>query len=72
VAPSELIFGVAACTFISKGDRVFPDSDAIFLLQSQALKNAVLFVILAPFDNEQSDLLHRIFEDKKLVLLPAY
>lgn len=37
-----------------------------------ALENAVLFVILAPFDNEQSDLLHRLYQDPKLAQIPQY
>ncbi|KAG0745181.1 hypothetical protein G6F57_000067 [Rhizopus arrhizus] len=37
-----------------------------------ALENAILFVILAPFDNEQSDLLHRIYGDIKLAQIPQY
>uniref|UniRef100_H0X4T0 26S proteasome non-ATPase regulatory subunit 12 n=1 Tax=Otolemur garnettii TaxID=30611 RepID=H0X4T0_OTOGA len=38
----------------------------------QALKSVVLYVILAPFDNEQSDLVHRISADKKLEEIPKY
>lgn len=38
----------------------------------QALKSVVLYVILAPYDNEQSDLVHRISEDKKLEEIPKY
>uniref|UniRef100_A0A8C7KU57 26S proteasome non-ATPase regulatory subunit 12 n=1 Tax=Oncorhynchus kisutch TaxID=8019 RepID=A0A8C7KU57_ONCKI len=38
----------------------------------QALKSVVLYVILAPYDNEQSDLVHRINEDKKLEEIPKY
>ncbi|XP_037593916.1 26S proteasome non-ATPase regulatory subunit 12-like [Cebus imitator] len=38
----------------------------------QALKCVVLYVILAPFDNEQSDLVHRISGDKKLEEIPKY
>lgn len=30
------------------------------------LENILLFIILAPYDHEQSDLLHRIMEDKLL------
>jgi 26S proteasome regulatory subunit N5 len=37
-----------------------------------ALKNVVLYAVLAPFDNEQSDLLHRIQEDKTLEEVPEY
>lgn len=32
----------------------------------------VLYVILAPYDNEQSDLVHRISKDKKLEEIPKY
>lgn len=38
----------------------------------EALKNAVLYVLLAPHNNEQSDLLHRIYEEKKLSMIPLY
>ena len=38
----------------------------------QALQNAVLFIVLSPYDNEQSDLLHRIYEDPKLTQIPLY
>lgn len=34
------------------------------------LRNIVYFVILAPYDNEQSDLLERVFKDEKLVKVP--
>lgn len=38
----------------------------------QALKSVVLYVILSPYDNEQSDLVHRISTDKKLEEIPKY
>ena len=38
----------------------------------QALKSVVLYVLLAPYDNEQSDLKHRIYEEKQLEQLPLY
>lgn len=38
----------------------------------EALQNAVLFVVLAPYDNEQSDLLNRIYQDAKLAQIPQY
>lgn len=38
----------------------------------QALKSVVLYVILSPYDNEQSDLVHRISSDKKLEDIPKY
>ena len=38
----------------------------------QALKNMVLYVLLAPYDHDQSDLLHRVHQEKKLEKLPIY
>ncbi len=38
----------------------------------QALKCVLLYLILAPFDNEQSDLIHRVKEDKYLENIPLY
>ncbi|KAI8376518.1 PCI domain-containing protein [Radiomyces spectabilis] len=37
-----------------------------------ALQNAVLFIVLSPYDNEQSDLLHRTFQDPHLAQIPLY
>ena len=36
------------------------------------LKNIVLYIVLAKFDNEQSDLIHRIKTDKVLEDIPLY
>ena len=38
----------------------------------EALKNVVLYLILAPYDNEQSDLTHRINGEKQLEQIPIY
>ncbi|KAI9311776.1 PCI domain-containing protein [Dichotomocladium elegans] len=38
----------------------------------KVLQNVILFVILSPYDNEQSDLLHRIYEDTNLTQIPLY
>lgn len=38
----------------------------------EALQNAVIFVILAPFDHEQSDLIHRINADANLAKIPLF
>lgn len=38
----------------------------------EILKNVVIYAVLAPFDNEQSDLLHRILEDKTLEEVVEY
>ena len=44
----------------------------VWLFFLQVLKNAVLFLILAPYDNEQSDLIHRVGEEKTLDEIPLY
>ena len=36
------------------------------------LRNVVLYVVLAKHDNEQSDLLHRVAEERLLEDLPNY
>jgi 26S proteasome regulatory subunit N5 len=41
-------------------------------VQLLAVENAVLFVILAPFDNEQSDLIQRVFLEAEEVDTPVY
>ena len=41
-------------------------------LKANAIKNCVVYVILAPFDNEQSDLIHRIKSEKALQEIPRY
>ena len=46
------------------------ESDAS--LWKPVLQCAAVYVVLAPFDNEQSDLLHRISADKKLEDVPLY
>ena len=38
----------------------------------QVLQNVVLYLILAPYDNEQADLTHRVLNDKLLDQLPQY
>jgi len=38
----------------------------------EVLRHVVLYCILAPYDNEQSDLIHRIKDDKNLEELPVY
>lgn len=40
--------------------------------KQQTLKNVVLYVILAPYDNEQSDLIHRVSQEKGLDEIPEY
>lgn len=40
--------------------------------RQQTLKNVVLYAILAPYDNEQSDLIHRISQEKHLDEIPDY
>ena len=48
--------------------RIKQDSEKM----KQALKNVVLYLILSPYDNEQSDFLHRVFLDKNLEEIPKY
>jgi len=38
----------------------------------QALKYVVLYLALSPYNNEQSDFLHRLFLDKNLEQIPKY
>ncbi|KAK3585181.1 hypothetical protein CHS0354_001816 [Potamilus streckersoni] len=38
----------------------------------EALRYVVLYLILAPYDNDQSDLIHRAKEDKNLEEIPKY
>ncbi|KXJ21702.1 26S proteasome non-ATPase regulatory subunit 12 [Exaiptasia diaphana] len=38
----------------------------------QALRNVVMYLVLSPFDNEQSDLIHRVKEEKSLEEIPLY
>lgn len=40
--------------------------------KQEALKNVVIYDVLSPYDNEQSDLLHRILEGKSLEEVPEY
>ncbi|KAI8435885.1 hypothetical protein MSG28_004085 [Choristoneura fumiferana] len=39
---------------------------------ADALTGSVVFLVLAPYDNEQADLTHRLNEDKELDKLPEY
>ena len=48
------------------------DRGKLNLLILKALQNAVLFVILSPFDHEQFDMIHRLSQESKLELLPVY
>ena len=36
------------------------------------MKHVALYIILSPYDNEQSDLIHRILQDKVLNEIPIY
>jgi len=40
--------------------------------RKEYLRYAVLYLLLSPYTNEQSDLLHRILEDKALESIPKY
>ena len=43
-----------------------------FLFVLQVLRNVVLFLVLSPYDNEQSDLIHRVGEEKTLEEISLY
>ncbi|XP_014674094.1 PREDICTED: 26S proteasome non-ATPase regulatory subunit 12-like [Priapulus caudatus] len=40
--------------------------------RNKALKCVILYLVLAPYDNEQSDMIHRIKEEKNLEKVPSY
>ena len=40
--------------------------------RKKILKHVILYLTLSPYDNEQSDLLHRIKEDKTVLEIPLY
>lgn len=42
------------------------------LQKMQTLKSVALFIVLSPFDNEQSDLIHHILKEKHLKEIPKY
>jgi len=49
-----------------------PIVDTIDIKRNAALQNAILYLILAPYDNHQSDLKQRILEDQALEKIPKY
>ncbi|XP_013794240.1 26S proteasome non-ATPase regulatory subunit 12-like [Limulus polyphemus] len=55
-----------------KEDEGNTEEAATIIQELQALKNVVLYLILSPFDNEQSDLIHRLKEDKNLEEIPKF
>ena len=42
------------------------------LQKMQTLKSVALFIVLSPFDNEQSDLIHHILKEKHFKEIPKY
>lgn len=42
------------------------------LERHKVLRNVVLYLVLAPYDNEQADLTHRVLEEKLLDEIPLY
>jgi len=40
--------------------------------RAAVLQNVVLHLVLAPYDNEQSDLTHRVLQDRLLEDVPPY
>nr|CAG4648615.1 EOG090X04UV [Polyphemus pediculus] len=60
---------------ICKFYRAMYDTDVIQENENDRrsmLKHAILYLLLSPFDNEQSDLTHRILQDKVLDEIPLY
>eukprot|EP00037_Helgoeca_nana_P014436 m.134726 g.134726 ORF g.134726 m.134726 type:complete len:454 (-) comp22546_c1_seq1:1427-2788(-) len=60
---------------VCKYNREIFDTEAVQESEAerqQALRNVVIFLILSPFDNEQSDLLARVSEEKKLEEIPLF
>lgn len=60
---------------ICKNYRAMYETDVIQENESDRrlmMQNAILYLLLSPFDNEQSDLTHRILEDKVLDEIPKY
>jgi 26S proteasome regulatory subunit N5 len=49
-----------------------PSIQADVNLRTNAIKNCVVYVILAPYDNEQCDLINRIKKEKALQEIPRY
>ncbi|XP_054284461.1 26S proteasome non-ATPase regulatory subunit 12-like [Macrosteles quadrilineatus] len=49
-----------------------PSVQADAELRKTVAQNAVLYLVLAPYDNEQSDLTHRVLEDKVMEEIPSY
>lgn len=52
--------------------QVTPEINSDETKCNAALQNAILYLILAPYDNHQSDLTHRILEDETLQKIPKY
>jgi hypothetical protein len=46
--------------------RIASQDIRLLILQFQTLENIVYYVILAPHNNEQSDMLHRLYNDPAL------
>lgn len=55
-----------------KAIQATPEIEADETKRNAALQNAILYLILAPYDNHQSDLTHRILQDEALQKIPKY
>lgn len=55
-----------------KAIQATPEIEADETKRNAALQNAILYLILAPYDNHQSDLTHRILQDESLQKIPKY
>ena len=59
---------------VSKNYRRIYDTPSIQADEDQwsrVLRGAVIYAVLAPYDNEQSDVVHRLAKDKNLDKLPV-
>lgn len=55
-----------------RATQATPEINADETKRNTALQNAILYLILAPYDNHQSDLTHRILQDEALQKIPKY
>jgi len=55
-----------------RATQATPEINADEVKRNAALQNAILYLILAPYNNHQSDLTHRILEDEALQKIPKY
>lgn len=47
-------------------------SPGMSIADGQVLENIMIYVILAPYNNEQSDMLHKLYADSALAKAPVH